>query len=118
MRRTAPHIRTAAGGASYRTKEDGSITAVLDGGEEVRGEACLNTTCTPRAYITPSSATCHSQVQGDVLIGADGIWSNVRASATPRGTTRHMLPRISSFSPRHTHSLSHIPYPPRRCAPR
>ena len=39
MRRTAPHIRTAAGVASYRTNDDGSITAVLDGGEEVQGEA-------------------------------------------------------------------------------
>ena len=38
-----------------RDNADGSITAVLDGGAEVHG---------------------------DVLIGADGIWSNVRASMT------------------------------------
>merc|ERR1740117_873186 len=55
MRRTSQHIRTASGVESYRTNADGSITAVLDGGEEI---------------------------QGDVLIGADGIWSNVRASMT------------------------------------
>ena len=51
-------------------------------------------------------------MQGDVLIGADGIWSNVRASATPRGTTRHMLPRILVLAPPHTLSLSHTIHPP------
>jgi len=55
MRRTSKHIRTASGVESYRDNADGSITAVLDGGAEVHG---------------------------DVLIGADGIWSNVRASMT------------------------------------
>eukprot|EP00321_Phaeocystis_globosa_P000546 CAMPEP_0118827926 /NCGR_PEP_ID=MMETSP1162-20130426/15790_1 /TAXON_ID=33656 /ORGANISM="Phaeocystis Sp, Strain CCMP2710" /LENGTH=546 /DNA_ID=CAMNT_0006758805 /DNA_START=27 /DNA_END=1667 /DNA_ORIENTATION=- len=55
MRRTNHNIRTASGVESYRTNADGSITAIIDGGEEVHG---------------------------DVLIGADGIWSNVRASMT------------------------------------
>jgi len=55
MRRTSSNIRTASGVESYRTNDDGSITAIIDGGEEVHG---------------------------DVLIGADGIWSNVRASMT------------------------------------
>ena len=41
MRRTAPHIRTASGVASYRTNDDGSITAVLDGGEEVQGDVII-----------------------------------------------------------------------------
>jgi len=55
MKRTSEHIRTASGVDSYRTNADGSITALIDGGGEVHG---------------------------DVLIGADGIWSNVRASMT------------------------------------
>ena len=55
MRRTNEHIRTSSGVEKYRTNADGSITATIAGGEEVHG---------------------------DVLIGADGIWSNVRASMT------------------------------------
>merc|ERR1719183_3442630 len=55
MRRTGDNIRTSAGVESYRTEADGRIVATLEGGEEITG---------------------------DVLIGADGIWSNVRASMT------------------------------------
>ena len=55
MRRTSENIRTSAGVESYRTDEKGRVVAKLGTGEEVTG---------------------------DVLIGADGIWSNVRASTT------------------------------------
>merc|ERR1719174_2628625 len=55
MRRTGEHIRTSSGVSSYHTAADGGVTAVLDSGEEVHG---------------------------DILIGADGIWSNVRAAMT------------------------------------
>jgi len=55
MRRTNDHIRTSAGVESYVEHADGRVTATLSDGEEVTG---------------------------DVLIGADGIWSNVRASMT------------------------------------
>jgi len=55
MRRTAHNIRLGAGVKSYMQDGDGRVTAKLDSGEEVIG---------------------------DVLIGADGIWSNVRASMT------------------------------------
>merc|ERR1719247_1108414 len=55
MRRTAHNIRTASGVESYTTHGDGRVSAKLSSGEEVTG---------------------------DVLIGADGIWSNVRASMT------------------------------------
>merc|ERR1719353_1514906 len=55
MRRTGHNIRTSAGIESYRTEADGRIVATLQDGEEITG---------------------------DVLIGADGIWSNVRASMT------------------------------------
>ena len=89
MRRTAPHIRTASGVESYRTNDDGSITAVLDGGEEVQGDVIIgHLVITPQLpHHTPLGAGrllilryLPPQVQGDVLIGADGIWSNVRAS--------------------------------------
>ena len=49
MHRTAPHIRTASGVDSYRTNDDGSITAVLDDGEEVRRSACSSPTWLPGA---------------------------------------------------------------------
>jgi len=55
MRRTGDHLRLGAGVASYHTDASGGVTATLDSGEEVKG---------------------------DVLIGADGIWSNVRAAMT------------------------------------
>merc|ERR1719421_381375 len=55
MRRTSEHIRQGAPVVSYRDEASGRVTAVLESGEEVKG---------------------------DVLIGADGIWSNVRASMT------------------------------------
>merc|ERR1719310_554177 len=55
MRRTGDNIRTSAGVESYRTEADGRVVATLGNGEEITG---------------------------DVLIGADGIWSNVRASMT------------------------------------
>jgi len=55
MKRTGEHIRTASGVESYRTAADGRVVAMLQDGEEI---------------------------SGDVLIGADGIWSNVRASMT------------------------------------
>jgi len=55
MKRTSHKIRTSSGVESYRTGERGEIVATLQNGEEVTG---------------------------DVLIGADGIWSNVRASMT------------------------------------
>jgi zeaxanthin epoxidase len=55
MRRTSEHIRLGSGVESYKELPEGGVVAILDGGEEVRG---------------------------DVLIGADGIWSNVRASMT------------------------------------
>jgi hypothetical protein len=51
MHRTAPHIRTASGVDSYRTNDDGSITAVLDDGEEVRRSACSSPTPPPPLYI-------------------------------------------------------------------
>jgi len=59
MRRTGHNIRTSSGVESYRTEPSGEVTAVLQNGEEVRG---------------------------DVLIGADGIWSNVRATLTETPT--------------------------------
>ena len=56
MRRTAQNIRNDAGVESYSEDEaTGRVTARLTNGEEVHG---------------------------DVLIGADGIWSNVRAAMT------------------------------------
>merc|ERR1719247_2846035 len=56
MRRTAHNIRQGAPVVSYRDEANGQgVTAVLESGEEVKG---------------------------DVLIGADGIWSNVRAAMT------------------------------------
>ena len=55
MRRTSENIRTASGVESYETLPNGQIEAHLANGEKV---------------------------VGDVLIGADGIWSNVRASMT------------------------------------
>jgi len=55
MRRTGANIRTGAGVESYTTDQNGRVTAQLADGETVTG---------------------------DVLIGADGIWSNVRASMT------------------------------------
>merc|ERR1719421_2023956 len=55
MRRTSEHIRQGAPVVSYRDEASGGVTAVLESGEEVKG---------------------------DVLIGADGIWSNVRAAMT------------------------------------
>ena len=55
MRRTHENIRLGAGVTDYTTASDGRITATLESGE---------------------------RVEGDVLIGADGIWSNVRASMT------------------------------------
>merc|ERR1719261_1379828 len=59
MRRTSHKIRTSSGVTSYRTEPSGEITAVLQNGEEV---------------------------VGNVLIGADGIWSNVRATMTDTPT--------------------------------
>jgi len=59
MRRTSDHIRTASGVESYKTHANGRVTAILQDGEEV---------------------------EGDVLIGADGIWSNVRATMTETST--------------------------------
>ena len=73
MKRTSEHIRTASGVDSYRTNADGSITALIDGGGEVHG---------------------------DVLIGADGIWSNVRASMTES-------PTLPSYHPTVTPTLPH-----------
>ena len=55
MRRTGENIRTASGVESYRSAADGRVVATLQTGEEIAG---------------------------DVLIGADGIWSNVRATMT------------------------------------
>jgi len=55
MRRTGSNIRLGAGVESYSQDEGGRVIAKLDDGEEVHG---------------------------DVLIGADGIWSNVRATMT------------------------------------
>ena len=55
MRRTGDNIRNDAGVVSYREEKHGGIVATLASGEEVRG---------------------------DVLIGADGIWSAVRAKMT------------------------------------
>merc|ERR1719163_1668542 len=55
LRRTGKNVRNDAGVESYVEHSDGSITAKLASGEEVHG---------------------------DVLIGADGIWSNVRATMT------------------------------------
>jgi zeaxanthin epoxidase len=51
LKRVGHNLRNAAGISTYRTNADGTVTAVLDDGEEV---------------------------VGDVLIGADGIWSKVR----------------------------------------
>jgi zeaxanthin epoxidase len=61
MRRTGANIRNGAGVESYTEHTNGQVTAHLMDGESVTG---------------------------DVLIGADGIWSNVRATMTgtpPRG---------------------------------
>merc|ERR1719359_2336421 len=55
MRRTDSNIRTSSAVTSYRHEANGRVTAHLQNGEEVHG---------------------------DVLIGADGIWSNVRATMT------------------------------------
>eukprot|EP00316_Scyphosphaera_apsteinii_P000788 CAMPEP_0119315788 /NCGR_PEP_ID=MMETSP1333-20130426/37192_1 /TAXON_ID=418940 /ORGANISM="Scyphosphaera apsteinii, Strain RCC1455" /LENGTH=558 /DNA_ID=CAMNT_0007321249 /DNA_START=38 /DNA_END=1714 /DNA_ORIENTATION=+ len=55
MRRTSHNLRLGAGVESYTQDESGRVTARLANGEEVRG---------------------------DVLIGADGIWSDVRATMT------------------------------------
>lgn len=55
MRRTGENIINGAGVESYSEGADGRVTAKLMNGEEVHG---------------------------DVLIGADGIWSNVRATMT------------------------------------
>ena len=55
MRRTGDNIRNGAGVESYTEDASGRVTAKLMNGEEVHG---------------------------DVLIGADGIWSNVRATMT------------------------------------
>jgi len=54
MKRVGGNIRQGAGVMSYK-EHAGGVTAMLEGGEEVHG---------------------------DVLIGADGIWSNVRATMT------------------------------------
>ena len=54
------NLRNGAGVETYRSESNGGVTAILANGEEVHG---------------------------DVLIGADGIWSKVRAtmnSAEPR----------------------------------
>merc|ERR1719484_203626 len=53
LKRVGHKLRNGAGVESYRTASDGGVTAVLANGEKVHG---------------------------DVLIGADGIWSNVRAT--------------------------------------
>ena len=58
-----------------RDNADGSITAVLDGGAEVHG---------------------------DVLIGADGIWSNVRASMTESPTLPSYHPTVTPTPPHYT----------------
>merc|ERR1712087_18243 len=55
MRRTGSNIRLGAGVESYTQHSDGRVVAKLADGNEVHG---------------------------DVLIGADGIWSNVRAAMT------------------------------------
>jgi len=55
MRRTHDNLRLGAGVESYGKRSDGGVVATLQTGE---------------------------QVHGDVLIGADGIWSNVRAAMT------------------------------------
>ena len=53
MKRVETNLRNGAGVESYKTNAAGGVTAVLMNGEEVHG---------------------------DVLIGADGIWSKVRAT--------------------------------------
>ena len=55
LKRCEHNVRNNAGVESYKTADDGSVIAMLQDGEEVRG---------------------------DVLIGADGIWSNVRDAMT------------------------------------
>ena len=60
MRAVHENLRNGAGVETYRSESNGGVTAILANGEEVHG---------------------------DVLIGADGIWSKVRAtmnSAEPR----------------------------------
>jgi len=55
LKRTSHAVRNNAGVETYTSEEDGSVTLTLSDGE---------------------------QVHADVLIGADGIWSNVRAAMT------------------------------------
>merc|ERR1719454_2291934 len=60
LERVHENLRNGAGVETYRSESNGGVTAILANGEEVHG---------------------------DVLIGADGIWSKVRAtmnSAEPR----------------------------------
>jgi len=59
LKRCAANVRNNAGVETFRHEKDGSVVATLADGEEVRG---------------------------DVLIGADGIWSNVRAALTDTPT--------------------------------
>lgn len=59
LRRCQQNVRNNAGVEKYHTEPDGRVVATLSNGEEVHG---------------------------DVLIGADGIWSNVRASMTDTPT--------------------------------
>eukprot|EP00322_Chrysochromulina_rotalis_P000941 CAMPEP_0115859012 /NCGR_PEP_ID=MMETSP0287-20121206/16393_1 /TAXON_ID=412157 /ORGANISM="Chrysochromulina rotalis, Strain UIO044" /LENGTH=551 /DNA_ID=CAMNT_0003313293 /DNA_START=338 /DNA_END=1993 /DNA_ORIENTATION=+ len=59
LKRVGHNVRNNAGVESYTTAADGSVTVQLNDGNEVHG---------------------------DVLIGADGIWSNVRASMTDTPT--------------------------------
>lgn len=60
MKRVSSNVRNGAGVESYR-QEAGGVIATLQNGEEVRG---------------------------DVLVGADGIWSKVRATMTNKEDTR------------------------------
>ena len=103
MRRTAPHIRTAAGVASYRTNDDGSITAVLDGGEEVRGEACLNTICyASRHPPLPATPRCRATCSS-VPMASGPTCAPRRPPRQPRDQDTCYL--VSSFSPYLTHRL-------------